>query len=198
MRGVLLAALCIAIMMLSIGCNRGHTNYEPTTNERIDSKTDQYVSTQGDELMTLRITSSTFKDGELIPKNHTCQGTNVNPPLSIEGVPKGTKSLAIIMDDPDAPMGVWDHWILWNIDPQTSFIDQNSCPPNAIQGKNSGGMNRYSGPCPPSGTHRYFFKVYALDTKIDLQQNAAKSDLERAMQGHIIEKTQIMGLYRKT
>jgi Raf kinase inhibitor-like YbhB/YbcL family protein len=147
--------------------------------------------------MTLRITSTAFTEGKPIPPVYTCQGQNINPPLAIAGVPPGTKSLTLVVDDPDAPMGTWDHWVMWNIDPATTKINENSEPLDAIQGRNSGGMNRYAGPCPPSGTHRYFFKLYALDARLTLPSSAAKRDLESAMQGHILAQAQLMGTYKK-
>ncbi len=148
--------------------------------------------------MTLRISSPAFKDGEMIPKKFTCQGVDINPQLDISGVPDGTKSLVLIMDDPDAPMGTWDHWIVWNISPDTKTIEENSVPAGAVQGKNSWGRNNYGGPCPPSGTHRYFFKLYALDTTLDLSEKSNKKAVEKAMKGHILEQAQLMGKYKKT
>lgn len=148
-------------------------------------------------MASFRITSTAFSDGGAIPAKHTCQGDNTNPPLRFDGVPKGTASIALVMDDPDAPVGVWDHWVLWNIDAQTKDIKERSVPLNAMQGKNSWGMSRYGGPCPPSGTHRYIFTAYALDKTVDLGENATKRDLERAMDGHIIGKAVLVGTYRK-
>ncbi len=148
--------------------------------------------------MTLKITSPSFKDGEMIPRKYTCQGDDVNPQLDISGIPENTKSLVLIMDDPDAPMGTWDHWIVWNISPDTKTIAENSVPAGAVQGKNSWGRNDYGGPCPPSGTHRYFFKLYALDTTLDIPEKSKKKDVEKAMQGHILEQAQLMGKYKKS
>ncbi len=148
--------------------------------------------------MTLKITSPSFKDGEMIPRKYTCQGDDVNPQLDISGIPENTKSLVLIMDDPDAPMGTWDHWIVWNISPDTKTIAENSVPAGAVQGKNSWGRNDYGGPCPPSGTHRYFFKLYALDTTLDIPAKSKKKDVEKAMRGHIIEQAQLMGKYKKS
>lgn len=120
----------------------------------------------------------------------------MNPPLNITGIPEGTVSLVLIMDDPDAPMGTWDHWILWNIAPATQ-IEENSVPEGAVQGVNSWRRNDYGGPCPPSGTHRYFFKLYALDTMLDLELAAGKRRVETAMKGHILGEAQLIGLYQK-
>ncbi len=145
----------------------------------------------------MRITSPVFEEGKPIPAKHTCMGDDINPPLEIEGVPKETVSLVLIMDDPDAPVGTWDHWIMWNISPDTTEIKEKSVPQHAVQGKNSWGMNRYGGPCPPSGTHRYFFKLYALDTTLDLPANSNKRELEFAMQQKILTQAQLIGTYKK-
>ena len=142
----------------------------------------------------LLITSSVFENRRSIPAKYTCDGDDVNPPLKIEGIPGNTKSLILIVDDPDAPMGTWDHWIVWNI-PLTEKIEQNSVP--GVEGMNDFGRRSYGGPCPPSGTHRYFFKVYALDTKLDLKPNSRKKDVERAMKERILAQGEIIGLYRR-
>jgi Raf kinase inhibitor-like YbhB/YbcL family protein len=143
------------------------------------------------------ITSSAFADNASIPPEYTADGRNVNPPLAIGGVPEGTVSLALIMDDPDAPRGTWDHWIMWNIPPNTAAIPADSVPAGAIQGANGWGRRDYGGPSPPSGTHRYFFKLYALDSALELKPGANKAELERAMEGHIIAQTTLVGLYSR-
>lgn len=145
----------------------------------------------------LKISSPAFKNNEHIPRLYTCGGKDVNPALMIENVPDGAKSLALIVDDPDAPVGTWVHWVLWNIDPKLKEIKENSVPPNSVQGKNDFTKNKYGGPCPPSGTHRYFFKLYALDTLLDLSPNSTKYDLEKAMKGHVLSEGQIVGLYKR-
>jgi len=142
----------------------------------------------------LTITCSAFENRGVIPAKYTCDGDDVNPPLSVDGIPEGTQSLVLIVDDPDAPMGTWDHWVVWNI-PPVKKIEENSVP--GTEGLNDFGRHSYGGPCPPSGTHRYFFKVYALDTKLDLDANSRKKNLERAMQGHILAKGEIIGLYSR-
>ncbi len=142
----------------------------------------------------LRITSPVFENNGLIPAKYTCDGDNVNPPLKIEGIPSEAKRLILIVDDPDAPMGTWDHWIVWNI-PPTEKIKEDSVP--GTEGLNDFRRHSYGGPCPPSGTHRYFFKVYALDTNLSLHPNSRKKDVEKAMQGHILAEGQIIGLYRR-
>jgi len=142
----------------------------------------------------LAITSSAFEENALIPTKYTCDGDDVNPPLIIEEMPKETKSLTLIVDDPDAPMGTWDHWIVWNI-PPTSKIDENSVP--GVEGLNDFRKHSYGGPCPPSGTHRYFFKVYALDTKLNLDPNSKKNEVEKAMEDRILAQGELVGLYRR-
>ncbi len=145
----------------------------------------------------LRISSPAFEDNGSIPGKYTCDGMDVNPPLRIGGVPPGAKSLALIVDDPDAPGGVWVHWVAWNIDPAVAEIGEHSVPKGALQGINDFRKHGYGGPCPPSGTHRYFFKLYALDTLLSISANAGKTELEKAMKRHIIAETQIVGLYKR-
>lgn len=143
----------------------------------------------------LIIKSDVFESNKLIPFKYTCDGEDVNPPLKIEGIPEGTKSLVLIVDDPDAPMGTWDHWIVWNV-PPTDKIEENTVP--GVEGMNDFRKHSYGGPCPPSGTHRYFFKVYALDTKLTLNPNSRKKDVEKAMKDHVLAKGELVGLYRRT
>jgi hypothetical protein len=142
----------------------------------------------------LTVKSSAFTNNGPIPTKYTCDGEDVNPPLSIEGIPQGTQSLALTVDDPDAPMGTWDHWIVWNISPSNE-IKENTVP--GVEGMNDFRKHSYGGPCPPSGTHRYFFKVYALDTKLNLSLNSSKKDLEKAMQSHILAKGETIGRYSR-
>jgi len=137
---------------------------------------------------------SVFKHNGLIPAKYTCDGDNVNPPLNIEGIPENAKNLVLIMDDPDAPMGTFVHWVVWNI-PISGKLEEDSIP--GIEGMNSARRNSYMGPCPPSGTHRYFFKFYALDTELDISKNSTKQDVENAMKGRIIAKGEIIGLYKR-
>ncbi len=144
----------------------------------------------------LSIMSSAFENNKLIPPKYTCDGDDVNPPLRIEDVPEGTKTLALIVDDPDCPTGTWDHWIVWNIPATTSKIAENTVP--GTQGMNDFRKRSYGGPCPPSGTHRYFFKIYALDVKLDLSPTSRKGDLEKAIRGHILAKGELVGLYRRS
>ncbi len=144
--------------------------------------------------VVMKITSPEFEHNGFIPKKFTCQGEDINPALEIKGIPENAKSLALIVDDPDAPMGTWVHWVVYNI-PLTSKIDESSVP--GKQAMNDFRRKDYGGPCPPSGTHRYFFKIYALDTEISLKQGAGKKELEKAMDGHTLAKAELIGLYKK-
>ncbi len=142
----------------------------------------------------MKLWSPEFEHNQLIPEKFTCDGEDINPTLNIEDIPLETKSLALIVDDPDAPMGTWVHWVVFNI-PIISKIEENSVP--GTQGMNDFRKLGYGGPCPPSGTHRYFFKLYALDCKLNLEEGARKKDVEEAMQGHILAQTELIGLYRR-
>jgi len=151
-----------------------------------------------EEVEQFKISSPHFEHMDKIPKIFTCQGEDVNPLLIFQNSPEGTKSIALIVDDPDAPNGDWVHWLIWNIDPVLTRIEKNSIPPGAVQGTNSWGRQDYGGPCPPKGEHRYFFKAYALDTKLDLEPIAKKQDLLDAMQGHLLAVSELIGLYEKS
>lgn len=143
----------------------------------------------------LKVTSSTFRDKEFIPAKYTCDGENISPPIHIENIPEEAKCLALIADDPDAPVGTWVHWVVWNI-PVTHNLKENEV--HGRQGINDFQMHKYGGPCPPSGTHCYYFKIYALNTLLDLQENTNKRQLETAMSGHIIAFGELAGLYKRT
>lgn len=149
------------------------------------------------KMTAMTLTSPAFTDGATIPATYTCDGADASPPLAIGNVPAGAKSLALIVDDPDAPVGTWVHWVVWNISPQTREIAESRPPAGAQQGRNDWKRNSYGGPCPPSGTHRYFFKLYALDTSLSLGADTTKKDLERAMAGHILAHVEFKGTYRR-
>jgi hypothetical protein len=144
----------------------------------------------------MKLTSSAFENNGTIPSKNTCDGNNINPPLDIAEVPEGAKSLALVVDDPDAPAGIWVHWLVWNIPTSTTSINE-STKPSGVEGTTSFGEPGYGGPCPPSGTHRYFFKLYALDTELSLGSEADKSALESAMKGHILEEAELIGKYSR-
>lgn len=148
----------------------------------------------------LKVISAAFKEGEPIPRQYTCHGINISPPLEWGGAPKSARTIAIIADDPDAPAGTWVHWVLYNLPAENiGFVENLPATENlkagGFQGKNDFGKIGYGGPCPPSGTHRYFFKVYALDAELPLEAGATKADVEKAMQGHVVGQGQLMGTY---
>lgn len=145
----------------------------------------------------MKITSSAFEHNTKIPSKYTCDGENVNPPLQFLDVPGNAKSLVLIVDDPDAPSKTWVHWVVYNINPQTSDVKENSVPQGGIEGMTDFGKPGYGGPCPPSGTHRYFLKLYALDTALDIPRNATKQMVEEKMQDHIIDKAELISLYSR-
>ena len=147
-------------------------------------------------VVNMKLTSPAFTHNGAIPSEYTCDGSDLSPPLEISDVPSNAKSLVLINDDPDAPVGTWDHWIVFNIPSSIEDIPKGT-EPKGTAGRNSWGRTGYGGPCPPSGTHRYFFKLYALDTELNLQEGATKKDLERAMQGHIIAQAELMGTYKR-
>ena len=145
----------------------------------------------------MKITSSAFQGRGNIPSKFTCDGGDISPPLRFEGTPGEAKALALIVDDPDAPGGLFTHWVVWNIDPKTNEMAEGSAPSNAVQGKNDFGKSGYGGPCPPSGTHRYFFKIFALDRRLDLPVGSKRAQLEAQMRDHIIAQGELMGRYSR-
>lgn len=148
--------------------------------------------------MEFKLTSPAFNHGSQIPSRYTCDGENINPHLIIHGVPANAKSLALLMEDPDAPSGLWIHWVMWNISPEIKEIREHTVPMKAEEGLNTRQESGYDGPCPPSGTHRYFFRLFALDTKVHLAADSDKQTLERAMESHILATTELMGTYSRT
>ena len=143
----------------------------------------------------MELTSTAFKNNGPIPAAHSYRGGNISPPLVIAGVPVEAVSLALICDDPDAPVGTWVHWVVWNINPKTAQIPRGSLPPGAITGINSWGKPGWGGPAPPSGTHHYVFKLYALKEPLKLKPGADAKTLEAAMSGKILAETKLVGLY---
>jgi hypothetical protein len=146
----------------------------------------------------MQIQSSVIKQGNKIPQKYTCDGENLSPPLEFIGVPKNTKSLVLICDDPDAPMGTWIHWVVFNINPRTRNVAENSVPQGGIEGVTSFGSKKYGGPCPPSGEHRYFFKLFALKEKLDLKSDATMSEIEKAIEENLIAQAELMGVYERS
>ncbi len=151
-------------------------------------------ATRAIDYKQLKVSSSAFAHEGAIPIKYTCDGENINPPLDVKDIPEEAKCLVLIVDDPDAPIATWVHWIVWNI-PVTHHIKENEI--HGVQGFNDFQQHHYGGPCPPSGTHRYFFKVYALDALLDLPATAKKIQLERAMSEYIIAFGELIGLYKR-
>jgi Raf kinase inhibitor-like YbhB/YbcL family protein len=155
------------------------------------------------EAYAMKLTSPAFGDGQPIPGKHTCDGADVSPPLNWSEAPPGTRSFALICDDPDAPVGTWVHWVIYNLAPTTAELPEMVAPTEQLPGGAKQGLNDfrrvgYGGPCPPPGRpHRYFFKLYALDTALALRSRATKADLVRAMDGHILAEAQLMGTFRR-
>lgn len=152
--------------------------------------------------MTIQLTSTEFKQGGMIPRKFTCDGENISPELSWNNIPDSTKSLAIITEDPDAPMKTWIHWVIFNIPPSIHKLPEHvptlkKLESGALQGTNDFRNIGFGGPCPPSGTHRYFFKIYALDSMLSLKAGSTKPELEKAMKSHILAEGELMGRYTR-
>jgi len=154
------------------------------------------ISAGEQEVIEMKIASPAFKHGEQIPKKYTCEGEDASPPLSFAEIPGGAKSLALVVDDPDAPGGTFDHWIVWDIAPEQKELKEGEKV--EYQGRNDFGELRYRGPCPPRGrVHRYFFRLYALDATLNLPNGASREELEKAMQNHILAKAELVGTYKR-
>lgn len=184
---ITILVITMLVMALS-GCTTTETEPEPIP----DIIENNDGSNENQNILT--ISTSAFENKGEIPSRHTCDGENINPELVPGILPEDTKSLVLIVDDPDAPMGTFTHWIVWNIEPGV-IIMEDTIP--GIQGLNDFKTMDYAGPCPPSGTHRYFFRVYALDTMLDLGSGSTRTDLKQAMQGHIIAEGDLMGTYSR-
>lgn len=168
----------------------------------LQGREEVHSKTKGGNSMEIKIASSAFEEGGMIPRRYTCDGEDVSPPLSWSGVPDGTKSLALICDDPDAPVGTWVHWVLFNIPTTVTELSTTVPPERTLENGARHGVNDfrkfgYGGPCPPGGTHRYYFKLYALDAEIDLEPGLTKGQLLDAMEGHILAQGQLMGRYKR-
>lgn len=160
------------------------------------------ATTKRPKKMEIKITSPAFENGGMIPAKYTCDGINVSPPLAWGSIPEGTKSLALISDDPDAPTGTWVHWVIYNLPADIKGLPENIPPLKELEHGAKQGITDfrrigYGGPCPPSGTHRYYFKIYALDIMLDLEAGATKKQLLKAMEGHILAQGQLMGRYKR-
>ncbi|MFC2162351.1 YbhB/YbcL family Raf kinase inhibitor-like protein [Candidatus Altiarchaeota archaeon] len=198
--GFLLLAGC---MGGSVPDDGGSAVKPPTTSRKSPATTslEGPATTVYDEPTTpitekpMMIASDAFPDGGSIPAKYTCDGDNVNPALTVEGIPANTRSLVLIVDDPDAPRGTWDHWLLFNIIPGEAIIDEGIPPKSGKTGINSFRRTSYGGPCPPTGEHRYYFRAYALDTVLDLPESSGRVEIESVMRSHVIAEAQLMGRY---
>jgi Raf kinase inhibitor-like YbhB/YbcL family protein len=199
MRQTFFTALLAAILLTACqggGANRADVTATPTATTGIEN------GTRGGDKVTLKLTSTAFEEGGMIPAQYTCDGQNVSPPLSWSNLPEGTKTLALIADDPDAPRGTWVHWVVYQIPATEKGLPENvpareTLDSGARQGKNDFKNTAYGGPCPPSGTHRYFFKLYALDTDLNLPSGATKDQLLKAAEGHTLAQGQLMARYTR-
>lgn len=189
-----LQAITLLLLMLVVaGC---------ATRPNVSAQNSASTSTPQTTGGSIKLTSTAFKEGEPVPRQYTCDGVNVSPSLEWSGVPKSAKTLVIFADDPDAPAGTWVHWVLYNLPAGNIGMVENlpatdELKAGGFQGKNDFGKIGYGGPCPPSGTHRYFFKIYALDSELPLEAGATKAEVEKAMEGHVVAQGQLMGTYRK-
>ena len=196
---ILLAFISLIIVVILVGCDKNTNTINIT--EKI-AEIDNNTNTRDE---TMKLTSPVFKNNEKIPSKYTCDGPGISPPLEISNIPTKAKSLVLLVDDPDIPevakknfnVEVWDHWIVFNIPITTTKIEEGKNP-TGILGKNTRGNNSYGAPCPPDREHRYFFKLYALDKMLDLKEGSTKKDVETAMQGHIVEKVELIGRYERT
>ena len=177
--GVLIAAVFVAAAFFIY-----YLKAEPSTNIPITN-------------YSMKLTSPSFNQNDKIPSTYTCDGRDISPPLHIDGVPAASKSLVLIVDDPDAPVGDWVHWLIWNIKPGTGEIAENSVPDGSVQGTTDFGKPGWGGPCPPSGVHHYQFKLYALDALLNLPASAKKAELEKAMSAHTLDSTMLVGQYQR-
>jgi Raf kinase inhibitor-like YbhB/YbcL family protein len=190
-RGAGACAVLLAVLALSSGCSGGsHQASHPT------SAAAPAAARASPAASSLQLASPAFAPGGAIPARYTCKGDGVSPPLNIAGVPTGARSLALTIEDLDAPGGTFIHWTMWDLDPATSTISEGSTPAGAVQGTNSFGQQRYSGPCPPAGqTHRYIFTLYVLDAPLSLAAGAQPAQLRTALQGHVLAQAQLMGRF---
>lgn len=192
MRQIIFISLTLICMMLA-SCTASATN----TSQPSAATAPESESTGTEAIMSLNLTSDAFATGQSIPAKYSCTGKNISPGLDWNEPPADTKSFALIVDDPDAPAGTWVHWVLYNIPANTHNLPENTDTSGISVGKNSSGNMRYDGPCPPGGTHRYFFKLYALDSTLSLSPGATKEQVLNAMQDHILAQGELMGTFSK-
>ncbi|QLC49354.1 YbhB/YbcL family Raf kinase inhibitor-like protein [Methanolobus zinderi] len=189
--GFVIVLMILTFVSLVSGCIADSSNESQEEPDRLINESDGDIQNNSGE-DDIMITSSAFEDGDKIPAKYTCDGENVNPPFEFENLPEATKSLVLIITDPDAPSGNFVHWAVWNIIPE-SGIEENSVP--GVVGRNSYGKASYTGPCPPSGTHEFVFRVFALDTELELEGGSKIDELEQGMQGHVLAEGKLTALY---
>jgi Raf kinase inhibitor-like YbhB/YbcL family protein len=190
--------IVLSISILLAACASATTTTQPTTTPQ--PETNQTIESPTEANMTFQLTSDAFTNGQSIPAKYTCVGKNISPALTWTEPPANTQSFALIVDDPDAPIGTWVHWVLFNIPAATRSLQENFSATGdntSVIGKNSSSHLSYDGPCPPSGTHRYFFKLYALDSALSLSSGASKEQVLNTMKGHILAQAELMGTFSK-
>ena len=203
MRGRFLAIVVGVVVLVGIIGSGILSSSVPRPSTTVTSTAFATSATVVTQPMSMVLTSAVFQDGERIPSKYTCDGDGISPPLAWSGAPKGTKSIALILDDPDAPRGVFTHWVIFNIPATDNSLHENvpavgTLSNGATQGSNSGGRIGYTSPCPPSGTHHYVFHLYALDMQLNLQAGATEQDLLAAITGHILAEAKLTGLYSRS
>lgn len=186
-----LAFAAILLAALAAGCGGDGEAPEPDRQPSVAASAGDRAEGRQD----MRLTSTAFEPGEPIPQQYSCDGADISPPLAISDVPEGTAALALLMDDPDAPVGTWDHWVAFNL-PVVETIAEDAGSAGT-DGRNSWGNTGYGGPCPPGGTHRYFFRLYALDAALDLDEGAGKQQVLSAIEGHVLAEAELMGTYSR-
>jgi len=197
----MIAKLCLLSCALLLFCSCSDKNRNPVSENR-NSPEVMNANERPGEKMVMKITSTAFQDGGMIAAKYSCDGANVSPPLDWSGAPQTTKSFALICDDPDAPGKTWVHWVVFDLPASRTSLPENMPPQETIAGGGKQGMNDfkkigYGGPCPPSGTHRYFFKIYALDSELNLDNRTTKDQLLQAMKDHILAQGELMGRYKR-
>lgn len=192
---IFVSFIAAAAVILAIYFKNFSFNNENRSSKVNQSNNQAAPSKSVSPAFTMKITSPDFTNMGKLPKNASCDGDGVNPSLQIADIPANAKSLVLIVDDPDAPRGTFTHWLIWNINPQVKMIAQNSIPDGAVEGTNSAGKVGYVGACPPNGTHRYIFTLYAIDTILDLPSSTTVDILKDAIDGHILDQAQLIGLY---
>lgn len=195
---ILGGAIIIAILIISgvLYMLSGARQVSEIIDESADGFEEDYLTLEPLHTLPMQLTSTAFAENETIPASYTCDGDGINPPLAFEAVPDSAASLVLIMDDPDAPAGVWDHWVVWNIDPSTTTVEE-GVEPVGVRGTTTSQTTCYVPPCPPGGEHRYVFTLYALDTKLELPDGANRQEVDQAMDGHILEQAELIGRYSR-